>query len=95
MPSVSPYPPPFASARPTKVQQPHRVSFGDDPVRKVLIENRIKTPASQSPSRVRRLFGPSMWILGGALITFATAGILHFIGLPLMAIGAYKAYKRW
>jgi hypothetical protein len=36
-----------------------------------------------------------MWILGGALITFATAGILHFIGLPLMAIGAYKAYKRW
>jgi len=94
MPSVSPYSPAFASVKPTTVH-PHRVSFGEAPVRTVLIEHRIKTPASHSPNRVRRLFGPSMWILGGALITFATAGILHFIGLPLMAIGAYKAYKRW
>ena len=95
MPSVSPYAPSFVAARSTAVQHPHPVRFGEDPVRTVLIEHKIKTPASQSPKRVRRLVGPSMWILGGLLLTVGTAGILHFIGLPLIAVGAYKAYKRW
>ena len=38
---------------------------------------------------------PAAWVVGGALLAFGTAGILHFIGFPLIAWGAYQAIKKW
>jgi|GEM_PF-2422539 len=98
MPSVSPYSPTFGAAKPAPSHAVTRtVRFGENPVSVAdeLIQREQKAMAPKTQGFARRMAVPAAWVVGGALLAFGTAGILHFIGFPLMAWGAYQAIKKW
>jgi len=97
MQSVSPYSPSFGAAKPSAVKPAQTVRFGEGPIQKVddVLERESKAMAPKTQGFARRMAVPTAWVVGGALLAFGTAGILHFIGFPLMAWGAYQAVKKW
>jgi hypothetical protein len=87
---------PIAHAKPTRAVAP-AVRFGESPIKVAdeLIQREQKAMAPKTQGFARRMAVPTAWVVGGALLAFGTAGILHFIGFPLMAWGAYQAVKKW
>ena len=71
--------------------------FGEGPIKAVddVLEREAKELKANGPGFAKRMAVPTAWVVGGALLAFGTAGILHFIGFPLMAWGAYQAVKKW
>ena len=98
MQSVSPSSPSFGASRTAPAAKvSHAVRFGEGPIKAVddVLEREAKAVAPKTQGFARRMAVPAAWVVGGALLAFGTAGILHFIGFPLIAWGAYQAIKKW
>jgi hypothetical protein len=97
MQPVSATNPTFGATKSRHVQSVHPAHFGESPTQVVdqIIKKEAKEIKYAGQSRTRRMLEPAAWLASGALLAFGTAGLLHFIGFPLMAWGAYRAFKKW